>query len=100
MTAQRLTTTQRGLGAAHQQLSKRMRANMPDGQPCAKCGQPMHKWQPIELDHLIPRAYGGAGGPVALTHRRCNRRAGAIIGNRSPKRRARRAIKAAAYTRW
>ncbi len=96
MTQPRLTTTQRGLGAPHQQQSKRMRKNMRQGQPCCICGQPMYHWQPIELDHLVPRALGGIGGPTALAHQHCNRRQGAILGNRLRARR-RRVIR---YGRW
>lgn len=98
MAPQHLTTTQRGLGAAWQRKSERMRKNMPDGQPCAKCGGPMYKWQPIELDHLIPRRLGGGDGPVALAHRYCNRRAGAILRNRLYAGRPR--TQARKLTRW
>jgi len=75
------TTTQRGLGAAWQRKSERMRKAMPEGHPCARCGGPMYSHQPIELDHLIPRRLGGGDGPVALAHQTCNRRAGAQLSN-------------------
>ncbi len=95
-TQMRLTTTQRGLGAAHQQRSKRMRKTMADGTPCAICGRPMYRWQILELDHTVPRALGGTNGPTALAHRYCNRRKGAILGNKLRARR-RRVVR---YTRW
>jgi hypothetical protein len=42
----------------------------------------MHKWQALDLDHVTPRAFGGASGPAVLAHRYCNRSAGARMGNR------------------
>jgi len=83
----RLSTTQRGLGYRHQSARRAALAAMRDGDPCSKCGGPMYRGQKLELDHLIPRAYGGTDGPVALAHQYCNRRAGAVLGNKSPKRR-------------
>lgn len=35
----------------------------------------------LDLGHLKSRAVGGAGGPRLLEHRRCNRHAGAVLGN-------------------
>jgi len=52
----------------------------------------MLEGQPLDLDHVQPRVMGGAGGPVRMTHRQCNRRAGARLGNRLQKRR-RQAVK-------
>ena len=78
----RLTTTQRGLGHPHQRDRRRQLAGLRDGQPCPRCGHPMYRWQYLDLDHVIPRALGGTGGPAVLTHRYCNRSVGAKMGNR------------------
>lgn len=79
---QRGTTTQRGLGSKHQADGKRQRASLIDGAPCWRCGLPMYRWQKLDLDHVTPRALGGAGGPAVLAHASCNRSAGATLGNR------------------
>jgi 5-methylcytosine-specific restriction endonuclease McrA len=42
----------------------------------------MYPWQDLDLDHVTPRALGGAGGPAMLSHRWCNRAAGARLGGR------------------
>jgi hypothetical protein len=41
----------------------------------------MYKSQPLDRDHVIDRALGGAQGPAVLAHRWCNRSAGARLGN-------------------
>ena len=69
-----------------QKLRREARANFVDGTPCPMCGRPMRVWQSLDLDHTIPVVYGGGSGRTRLTHSYCNRRAGALIGNRSPKR--------------
>ena len=51
------------------------------GKPCAYCGEIMLKGQPLDLDHVIPRVMGGAGGPVRMVHAVCNRRHGAQLAN-------------------
>jgi 5-methylcytosine-specific restriction endonuclease McrA len=76
------TTTERGLGYAHQKDGRRLKAVHRDGDLCWRCGQPMYKWQALERDHVTPRAYGGADGPAVLAHAHCNRSAGARLGNR------------------
>ncbi len=48
----------------------------------------------LDLDHTLPRLFGGAGGPTRLMHSRCNRALGAQITNSI--RRTRRA----AMRRW
>lgn len=90
-------TTMVGLGWPHQQRRKRAIAALQDGTPCRYCGKPMYRELArfLDLDHVIPRMAGGADGPCELVHRSCNRRAGAIAGNRM---RARK--RASAYTRW
>jgi len=80
--ARRGTTTQRGLGHAHQADLKRLRAALIPGTPCWRCGLPMYPWQALNRDHLIDRALGGADGPAVLAHASCNKSAGATAGNR------------------
>lgn len=79
----RLTTSQRGYGYHHQRRrSAALRALVP-GTPCPYCGHPMYSDMELDLDHADPLAYGGdPRGPRRLAHAPCNRRAGAIIGNR------------------
>jgi hypothetical protein len=104
----RLTTTQRGLGNAHQQERRRQIAALLPGAPCPRCGLPMYATpaqasraaMPPKLWHLDLDDYPGRiyGGPQIkrLAHRYCNRRAGQRIA--TARRTARR--RAAAYTRW
>jgi hypothetical protein len=75
------TTTQRGLGAPHVRDKKRLKAQLQDGEPCWRCGQPMYQWQELDRDHVIDRALGGMEGPAVLAHASCNRSAGAKLGN-------------------
>ena len=83
-----MTTTSKGLGWAHQQARIRALRDMPEGQPCARCGRPMYRAQPLELDHFPGRMYGGPQ-TLRLSHMRCNRRAGASAGNRKRRHRMR-----------
>jgi hypothetical protein len=77
-----------GLDYQHQKL-RRYLLPRAYGQPCPLCwGRPwqygdglMWPWQKLDLDHAVPRALGGQG-PRRIVHARCNRRAGAILGNR------------------
>jgi hypothetical protein len=80
--ARRGTTTQRGLGSTHARKLKRARALFRDGDICWRCGHPMYKWQPLDLDHVTARINGGTDGPAVLAHASCNRAAGARLGNR------------------
>jgi 5-methylcytosine-specific restriction endonuclease McrA len=73
------STADRGLGGAHRADRKRKLAAFRDGQPCPRCGRPMWSTQDLDLDHVVSRVFGGAGGPTALSHRSCNRRAGAAL---------------------
>lgn len=75
----RLTTTQRGLGWDYQQQRKAAYARLRNGEPCWRCGRPMFKWQRLEYDHVIPRAFGGGNGEKRFAHQSCNRRAGQQI---------------------
>lgn len=61
-------TTERGYGSHHQRLRRYLLSVLIEGSPCARCGQPMSKDQPLDLDHSDDRtAYLG------LSHRHCNR---------------------------
>lgn len=86
----KLTTTERGLGHAHQQRV----AQLPDptGQPCPLCGAPMWPGKApdrrgrlvsvLQADHTVARVLGGHDSPLRWVHRRCNASAGATLGNR------------------
>ena len=74
------TTTERGLGWSHQQERAAALAAFVPGAGCPLCGRPMWRSQRLDLDHSVPRAFGGQG-PRRLAHATCNRRAGAILGN-------------------
>lgn len=84
------TTQHRGYGAAHQREAARLKRDMQDGDPCCRCDGPMYRWQ-LDLDRNDPRGIDAdhyeqaraLGGelPDALAHRRCNRSAGATLGN-------------------
>lgn len=76
--ATRKTTTEKGLGWAHQQAVARLLRKLIDGTLCAWCGLPMFKdkrrnWDVKALagDHTVPRV---AGGTLAdrLLHGTCN----------------------------
>jgi HNH endonuclease len=69
-------------GWAHQRARALALSILADGTPCRYCHRPMHKWQRLDLDHIVPVAMGGSGGPTVLVHSRCNRVAGAVMGNR------------------
>lgn len=80
------TMTERGLGWDHQKERQRAKDLLVDGTPCGLCSRGMYHWQALDLDHKIPRALGGIGGPTRLVHRKCNRRAGARLGNKMRRR--------------
>lgn len=91
------TTTQRGYGAPHQRARRQLKAAMRDGDPCCRCGLPMYRWQlelgrndmrGIDADHHAQARALGGPLPDALAHRRCNRRAGAVLGNHLRRARA------------
>lgn len=84
-------TTQRGYGAPHNRKAAELKAGLRDGQPCCRCGGPMYRWQlalgandpgGIDADHRARARVLGGALPDALAHRSCNRRAGAILGNK------------------
>jgi hypothetical protein len=74
------TTTERGLGWEHQQARALALAKLKPGTPCPYCSQGMYRDQALDLDHQVPRVYGGAKGPRRLAHATCNRRDGQAIG--------------------
>jgi hypothetical protein len=108
----RLSTTQRGLGGDHQAARKAALAALRDGDPCARCelagiyhpmtrslitwvnGVPSSRF--LDLDDFPGRAFGGPQ-VKRLSWRKCNRSAGARLGNSM--RRARRPRKTV-YNRW
>jgi hypothetical protein len=78
------TTTQRGYGHLHQaERGRRLKLYRP-GDPCAHCGQPITWWpltvarRHIDLPHTADRT----GYLPGLAHRYCNRKDGAVRGNR------------------
>ena len=85
------STTQRGLGwRDHQQPGRQLLARWRPGDLCARCGQPMqHRWilrpdgtrtSAIDVDDFPGRMFGGPQ-VKRLSHRYCNRAAGARMGN-------------------
>jgi hypothetical protein len=82
------TTTQRGLGYAHQADKRRLLKALRPGTPCPRCGQPMWPHQKLDRGHTVDRALGGTDSPGRLEHQHCSRSAGARLGNQL--RRARR----------
>jgi hypothetical protein len=78
------TTSQRGYGTSHQKARAAAIAAHRDGDPCARCGHPMHGDPAnLDLDHSDDRTqYRG------LAHRQCNRSAGGRKGRRQRSRRA------------
>lgn len=69
-------------GWVHQKARRDAMAAFKDGTLCPLCKRPMRTWQKLHLDHTIPVALGGEGGPTRLTHAYCNDSAGAKLGNR------------------
>lgn len=107
------TTTQRGLGHAHQVTRKKALALLPPGAPCprphcghapmyptpeaaAAAGLPPKLWH-LDLDDFPGRVFGGPQTKL-LAHRACNRAAGAQLGNKL--RMLRKPRKRPVYDRW
>ncbi|MCZ1075076.1 hypothetical protein [Rhodococcus sp. A5(2022)] len=72
------TTTQKGLGWAHQQQRTRLLRRHIDGAPCWWCGRPMFRdadrnfdGKPLAADHSHARAHGGTVADRML-HSKCN----------------------------
>ncbi len=75
-------TAARGYGAEHRATRADLLAAHRDGAQCPRCGRPMYRAQGLDADHFArARALGGEL-PDQLAHRSCNRRAGAVLGNR------------------
>jgi hypothetical protein len=74
-----------GLGWEHAKLR---RAMLPAayGKPCPLCGRVMLREHRLQLDHQIPRAVGGLGGPVRIVHGVCNERAGGRLAQQLRRR--------------
>jgi 5-methylcytosine-specific restriction endonuclease McrA len=74
------TTTERGLGYAHQQERRRL-LPLAYYTDCPLCGLTMWPEQSLDLDHNVPRAFGGSteveGAKIA--HAYCNRAEGPRI---------------------
>ena len=73
------STTQRGLGAEHQRLAKQV---LSEEKACWLCGEPAHPDDRLEVDHVVPRAKGGATvrSNLRAAHASCNRGRGSRGG--------------------
>lgn len=63
------TTTERGLGWAHQQQRERLLRAHRDGTPCWWCGEPMYRDRTRNPDH-DPSSSDPASGSLAADHSR------------------------------
>lgn len=88
-------------GSAHQREAARLKRHLQDGDPCCRCGDPMYRWQldldrndinGIDADHHEQARILGGQLPDALAHRRCNRAAGARLGNQLRGQKTRRPL--------
>lgn len=68
----KLTTTQQGLGWAHQKRRRVLLALHDEGELCGECWEPMYKSQGLDADHSIERCRGGLFAD-RLLHASCNR---------------------------
>jgi hypothetical protein len=62
------TTSDAGYGSEHQKRRREARKAWRDGDPCARCSQPMLHGTPVDLDHTDDRT-----GYLGLSHASCNR---------------------------
>lgn len=62
-------TSDRGYGWEHQKVRAEYMDALRDGDPCARCQEPMRVSEPVDLDHAAD------GGYLGLSHRACNRAA-------------------------
>ena len=75
---ERKTTAARGYNAAHKAVREAMKRTVDTGQAvCSICAGSIDPREPWDADHTDDRT--GYRGPA---HMRCNRRAGAVKGNR------------------
>jgi hypothetical protein len=94
MTRRLASSTARGLGQPHRRRREALLAQLRDGTPCRKCGQPMihPKRCPagpcflcrLDCGHGVPRMFGGDGRDSALEHWPCNRGEGARLARHGP----------------
>jgi hypothetical protein len=86
------SSTARGYGAEHQAAARALKDELRrDGEgTCCRCGRTLYAWQldvdrndmrGIDADHHGQARVLGGALPDALACRRCNRRAGAVLGN-------------------
>lgn len=82
------TARNRGYDAAHDRAVAQLFRELVDGARCPRCGRPMFRdaaqnfdGAKLEGDHFGQPLALGAGLPDTLAHRRCNRSAGARLGN-------------------
>lgn len=76
------TTTEQGYGWTHQQARAGLLRELEDGDLCARCAEPMYRWQAPDLDaDHVENSKAQGEPPDALSHASCNRRHGAIEGN-------------------
>jgi len=76
------TTAEQGYGWAHQQARADLLRDLEDGEPCARCGEPMYRWQAAQLDaDHVENSKAAGEPPDALSHASCNRSHGATQGN-------------------
>lgn len=62
-----LSSSEAGYGAEHVRRRRQALAAWQDGDPCARCGGPMHHGEPVHLDHTDDRT-----GYLGLSHASCN----------------------------
>ncbi|MGW6699628.1 hypothetical protein [Nocardia sp. NPDC055049] len=70
------TTTQKGLGWAHQQRRKALLDVLRDGETCWWCGEPMYRVQALAADHSKARAHHDHTEADRLLHDVCNKERG------------------------
>lgn len=75
--------SERGYDAAHRRRAAELKANLHDGDPCARCGRPMYRSELASLhaDHVATPLVDGGSLPDALSHGSCNMRHGAQLRN-------------------
>lgn len=78
MSPRKGNTTRRGYGSHHQRTRARLLPHA-YGQPCARCGEPMHQGQELHLDHNDNRH-----GYLGFSHAECNERAGTAKRDGTP----------------
>jgi hypothetical protein len=66
---------------AHRRRRDELLAELVDGGPCFRCGDPMYRWQRLHADHSQAVALNPAAEADVLSHGSCNEAAGARLGN-------------------